>query len=245
MKKFLPIFLFLIGALVLVGVYFFVFRSKKGASEVNTDETSLTEVPLEKRPVVSLTPTSDGHYLDLKVDKIEIEAASLDYELLYSVPEGATQGVPGTIPLDGQTQIERKLLLGSESSGKFRYDKGVEGGSLTLRFRDAQGKLVAKFATDFRLLSDTDSLESSDGKFSVSLNKTAKDFFVIMETFGVPQIPPGNITSGPYGVFASSELVGSGSVSLDGTPLRWTGKDWTSQVGGDAFGLGIFVGTSD
>ena len=243
MKKFLPIFLFLIGALVLAGVYFFIIKGKKAESGENSDD-ALTEVPFEKRPVVSLTPTSDGHFLTLKVDKIKIAATSLDYELLYSVSAGSTQGVPGTISLDGQSQIERRLLLGSESSGKFRYDEGVEGGSLTLRFRNTQGKLVAKFSTDFRLLSDTESLASSDGKFSVNLGKKAEAFFVVMETFGVPQVPSADVISGPYGVFTPSEVVGGGSVKVEGAPLRWTGEDWTQDFGGEAFGLGIFVGTS-
>lgn len=243
MKKFLPFFLFLIGALVIAVVYFFVIRGKKEAN-INPDDVALTQVPLEKRPVVSLTPTSDGHFLTLKVDKIEIDADSLDYELLYSVPGGATQGVPGTLSLDGQTRVEKKLLLGSESSGKFRYDEGVEQGMLTLRFRDAKGKLVAKFSTDFRLFSDTDSLTSADGKFSLHLGKEENAFFVVMDTFGVPKKPSGEVTAGPYGAFASSEVSSGGSVDIEGVPLRWAGENWSGEVEGEAFSLGIFVGTS-
>jgi len=66
-------------------------------------------------------------------------AASMDYELIYSTSDGGQQGVPGTVKLTG-TDIDRPLLLGSESSGKYRYDAGVEQGTMTLKFRDASGK---------------------------------------------------------------------------------------------------------
>ena len=122
MKKFLPIFLFLIGILAVAGVYFFVIKGKKEQPPTTSEESALIEVPLGERPIVSLTPTSDGHFLNLKIEKILASAASLDYELLYPVAGGRVQGVPGSVPLTGQKEIERKLLLGSESSGKFRYN---------------------------------------------------------------------------------------------------------------------------
>lgn len=246
MKKLLPISLFLIGIIAIVGVYVFVVKGKKEQPEVPAgEESALVEVPLGERPIVSLTPTSDGHFLNLKIEKIAIPASSLDYELLYSVPGGRTQGVPGTISLTGQREIERKLLLGSESSGKFRYDEGVEKGSLTLRFRNSSGKLIAKFSSDFHLISATDTVSSIDENFSAKLNKKSNAFFIVMETFGVPEVPPGIILSGPYGIFASSKVTG-GSVELrQGTIYRWVGNKWTNEVGGDAFDIGIFVGTSE
>ncbi len=149
MKKLLPIILFLVGLVVFAGVYFFVIKGKKVSEEV--EDEPVAEIPAEMRPFASLTPSSDGHWLKLLIRDIKIEAVSLDYELLYKTREGNTQGVPGTIKLEGQTQIERDLLLGSESSGKFRYDEGVSEGSLTLRFRNEKGKLVGKLSTDFTL----------------------------------------------------------------------------------------------
>ena len=164
MKRFLPIFLVLLGILVLAGVYFFVIKGKKETDVVQEEETARIEVPLGERPVASLTPSSDGHWLKMVIEKIAIDAATLDYELLYKLPDGRTQGVPGTIKLEGQDSIERDLLLGSESSGKFRYDEGVENGTLTLRFRNQKGKLIVKFATEFHLQSETSSLKKRLGK---------------------------------------------------------------------------------
>ncbi|MBU0572157.1 hypothetical protein KKH23_00495 [Patescibacteria group bacterium] len=242
-KKFLPLILLLLGIVVIVGAYFFVTRSKK-EGDITEDETSLIEVPLSDRPITSLTPSNDGHWLTLVIEKITIDAASLDYELLYKLPDGRTQGVPGSINLDGENEIERELLLGSESSGKFRYDEGVEKGTLTLRFRNEKGKLIAKFSTEFALLSGISELASVDEDFTVSLNKKSSEYFVVMETFGVPEVPGGEVVSGPYGVFSSATTL-SGTVKIgSGTLHRWSGSEWSS-VSGETSGIGIFIGLSE
>lgn len=148
-KKYLPFILVGVGVLVLVGAFLFIRSSKK----VGIEDETVKEIPVEQRPLVSLVPSSDGHWLKLKIEKIKVvKAASLDYELLYSLPDGRTQGAPGTIKLDGN-DIVRDLLLGSESSGKFRYDEGVSGGTMTIRFRDSKGKLIGKLSTKFTMSS--------------------------------------------------------------------------------------------
>lgn len=210
MKKYLPIILFLVGVLVLVGVYFFVI--KKPAKTPVEEISSQIEVSLENRPIVSLTPSADGHWLKLTINKIKIDAKSLDYELLYDLPDGRTQGVPGTVALEGKSKIEKDLLMGSESSGKFRYDEGVELGDLTIRFRNDKGKLLIKFATKFHLQSGTKNLTSTDANFSFVLDKKpSKAFFVTMETFGVPEGSVSAVASGPYGIFTSDASLASGS----------------------------------
>jgi hypothetical protein len=232
--------LLLVGILVIVGAYFFVTRSKKDG-DVTEDETSLIEVALSDRPITSLTPSDDGHWLTLGVENIVIDAASLDYELLYKLPDGRTQGVPGSITLKGESELERELLLGSESSGKFRYDEGVEKGTLTLRFRNEKGKLIAKFSTEFALLSGTSELASVDNDFTVSLNRKSSEFFVVMETFGVPEVPAGEVALGPYGVFSSaSSLTGTAEIS-SGTLYEWSGSDWVDATSG----IGIFISLSE
>jgi hypothetical protein len=243
MKKFLPFILLLAGIVVLVLVYFLFIRKPASEKSEIVDE-SVPEVALSDRPVTSLTPSADGHWLKLKIDRIRIAAASLDYELLYQLPDGRTQGVPGTITLKGQTKIERDLLLGSESSGKFRYDEGVEEGTLTLRFRNDAGKLAAKLATKFHLQSNTQELSSIDGKFKVSLAKLPKKtFFVIMETFGLPASV--SITNGPYGVFSSTSEKLTGTIELSGGKVqRWTGSAWVPETGSTSV-IGIFVTTAE
>jgi len=245
MKRYLPLFLFLIGVLVLAGVYFFVLR--KPASEEIKEEEGLIEVSLIDRPIASLTPSQDGHWLKLRIEKLLSGADSLDYELLYTLPDGRTQGVPGTIDLKGESEIERDLLLGSESSGKFRYDEGVEEGTLTLRFRNEKGKLLAKFLTKFRLQSAIKELTSVDEKLVYTLDKIpSKTFFVTMETFGIPKAAPGKVSAGPYGVFTSGKSAYPGSLKLtSGTVYVFEGANWIKVEGGESSDIGIFIAVSE
>ncbi|MEK7112740.1 MAG: hypothetical protein AAB875_05430 [Patescibacteria group bacterium] len=247
MKRYLPLLLFLGGLLVLAGVYFFVLR--KPAEENSGTEEETLEVSLVDRPIASLTPKEDGHWLKLRIEKLLAGADSLDYELLYTLPDGRTQGVPGTITLTGKSVIERDLLLGSESSGKFRYDEGVETGTLTLRFRNDKGKLLARFSTKFHLQSATKDLSSVEGKFVATLSKSSNDYFVVMETFGIPDNPPVPVTSGPYGLFSSAKgslpsvvKIGSEKVYRHITGPRWkVHEDNDDLLDSDS---GVFIGSS-
>ena len=207
MKKYLPIILFVVGILIVVLV--FVFIKNKKTDNVTDDNGTLVELAFPDRSFASLTPTIDGHYINLKIEKIKVpKAVSMDYELLYSLPDGRAQGVPGTAELKDIIVFERKLLLGSESNGKFRYDEGVEEGNLTGRFRDSKGKLLAKFSTKFHLQSNEAELTSVDTNFTYTLDKKPKGiYFITMETFGLPASSSvSSVTSGPYAVFASAEL---------------------------------------
>ena len=247
MKKFLPIIIFIVGALVLVGVYLFVIKGKKETGEATNEETALIEVSLEKRPVTSLTPSNDGHWLKLEIKKIVIRAASLDYELLYKLPDGRIQGVPGTIKLEGQETLEIDLLLGSESSGKFRYDEGVEQGTLALRFRDEKGKLIAKFSTDFHLQNDgsPNVLSSVDNEFSYKLDKVFKRqsaFYVTMDTIGIPGEFDGDIVVGPYGIFSSVAGPAPGIAEMNSEFVYyWDASSWSKLENNESSDIGIFI----
>ena len=245
MKRFLPLIVLILGALVLVAV-FFVIKGRKPANTSESEET-VAETPFEKRPVASLTPSADGHWLKLKIDKMGTLGKSLDYELLYSLPDGRTQGVPGTIDVSSISNVERDLLLGSESSGKFRYDEGVKEGTLTLKFRDSKGHLTAKFSTTFSLFSGTDELVSNDQKFKYILDKVdPKAFFLVMETFGAPEGYPAGITSGPYGVFSVKETKVAGKATFpSGKIQQFASGKWSTVTDGKSQTLGIFVASSE
>jgi hypothetical protein len=234
MKKYLPIIPVVLGILVLIGAFMWV-RGRKTADTANlpTNEEEVAEIPFESRPFTSLTPTEDGHWLNLHIDPVKLAGAtSLDYELLYTVEDGRTQGVPGTVKISSGEAIERELLLGSESSGKFRYDEGVSEGILTLRLRNSQGKLIGKLSTKFHLQSNTDSLESLDSDFKYILDETPEDVhFVTMQTFGTPSSADGaNNNSIVIGIFASSEEEFSGTPQHDGE-IKTLEKASPSNIG--------------
>ncbi len=250
MKKFLPLILFLAGLFVVVAVFFFVKSRDRGNEGVEDGEEQLVEVPINERPVVSLTPTEDGHWLSLRIEKIKIDADSMDYELLYKLEDGGTQGVPGTIKMGTEDVIVRELLLGSESSGKFRYDEGVEEGALTLRFRNKNGKLVSKFVTDFYLQTGVDEITSPDGVLGYKLDENSNGYFVTMETFGYPDDPPANVITSVYGIFSSTDKKLPGVVKISGadTIYRWADNSIeleTVSVNGEVGDVGIFAGIND
>ncbi len=219
MKKYLPLILLGFGLLVVL-VVFILIKSTKKADTSGDQDVAVPELPVEQRPMVALIPTSnpnvpgsDGHWLDFKVQKINIpNAASMDYELIYSTGSGGQQGVPGTVKLDGN-DVDRMLLLGSESSGKFRYDVGVETGTMTIRFRDAKGKLIGKLSTMFHLQSGVTELTSADGVFKYTLDKVAKGvFFVTMQTFKDPEVGMAVVSQNGYSVFASDGKPHTGKI---------------------------------
>jgi hypothetical protein len=222
-KKNLPLILIGAGVLVILLAVFVVVRTLKGGTSMNPSDQAevIPELPQSQWPVVSLAPTTDakipnslGHLLDFKVQKINVPGAStMDYLLVYNTIDGGQQGVPGTVKLTGN-DIDKNLLLGSESSGHFRFDDGVSQGTITITFRGASGKSMGKLSSDFHLQSNTMALSSVDNKFVYNLDKLAKGvYFVTMPTFVQPEVSQYVVWQNGYGVFASDGKPHSGKVA--------------------------------
>jgi hypothetical protein len=248
-KKYIPIALVVVGIIAVIGVFVSIGSSNKPTPTATPiAEEIAPEIPFDQRPYVSLTPRSDGHWLKLSimgVNKVS-GSATIDYILEYRTSADVNQGVPGTVQLSGVTNIDRDLLLGSESSGKFRYDDGVTMGSLTLRFRDKSGKLLGKLSTDFHLQDfKSTSITSADNTFTYTLDKAPKKgYFVTLNTMGVPEGVKGEVAEGPYGVFTSETTPFPGKVTLSGTTVyRWGESKWNTLKGGASSDLGVFVST--
>jgi hypothetical protein len=207
-KKYLPFILVGVGILILVVAFLLMRKAKSGVVEDDT----VKEIPVEQRPIVSLIPSDDGHWLKLKIEKIKVEGATtLDYELLYTLPDGRVQGVPGTLKIEGD--VIRDLLLGSESSGKFRYDEGVETGTITVRFRNSKGKLIGRLSSKFRMQTGEKVLMSEDESFKYQLDTLPKGvYFVTMVPFAEPNPSSVVIYQNDYAIFASDGKTHSGKV---------------------------------
>lgn len=218
MKKYLPFVLVIVLAILFVGGIFIIHKVNQPVAIDNSqDDASVPELPDNEKPIAGLIPTSDGHYLTLTVDSIKVpNANSMDYDLLWKANNSGTvtpQGTSSTVQLAGQTSFKKDLLLGSESNGKFRYDKGVETGTLTLRFRDGNGKLLGKVATDFHLQTGTTTLSSVDGSFKYTLSKSATGvYFVTMQTFGTPDTSKVVVFQKGFAIYASDKLPHAGTV---------------------------------
>ena len=233
------VLLFLVVLIVALPLFFFLLIRRPSVS-VDVEENS-PELPFDQRPFTQLIPSKDGHYLKMIVSNFNVPGAySMDYELYYDTAEGITQGVPGKVKLNGLEKIERELLLGSESSGKFRYDQGVDDGTLTLRFRDNNGKLIGKISGQWSLSKGGLKLSSLDGRFTYTLENKSDNFFVVMPTFGIPESFPAQISTGPYGVFASTPGPYKGDVSLGENVYAWYGNRW-EKLSGSSEDVGVFV----
>ncbi len=217
-KKYLPFIAIGVGILFFVVVVFVIRKINQPVADVNTIDETVADLPSDQKPTVALVPTPDGHYLILKVEQIDKvkNASSMDYELLWKADNAGnetTQGTSSTVKLGGQSSYNNDLLLGSESNGKFRYDQGVENGTITLRFRNSDGKLLGKVVSDFHLQTETTNLSSVDGKLKYTLDKVAAGvWFVTMQSFGKPSSNVVTFSDG-YSVFASDGKPHAGSAS--------------------------------
>jgi hypothetical protein len=235
MKKYLLILSIVIVLFLLIGGGFFLWRRHQ-ASQTGGLETEgvLIETILADRPFISLTPSSDGHWLTIDVSRIK-EADSLEYELLYDTVSGATQGSINTVPLNGESTYSKKILLGSESSGKFKYDEGVTQGILTIRLRGGPG--TRKFVTEFHLQKGDEELTSIDNNFIISGTIPTNNYYVTMNTVGLPGEFDGEVFLGPYASFSSgTESLKNGLVSFtfpeenaEASLYSWSGTEWTEE----------------
>lgn len=236
MKKYLPVIIIVVVALLLVIGGFWFWRSRRaGEAEPGLEpEGVLIETTLEERPFITLTPSSDGHWLTIDVTRIQ-NADSLEYELLYNTESGATQGSINSVELKGETTYSKRILLGSESSGRYKYDEGVTQGTVTVRLRGGPG--TRKFVTEFHLQQGDDELTSIDGNFTITGTLSQAIFYVTMPTVGLPGEFEGEIITGPYGAFSSgADTVKSGEVSIKLTGeteeaelYSWSGKAWEEE----------------
>jgi hypothetical protein len=250
-KKYLSVLLIVIAGLAAFLSGFYLFKSLTSSPQEKLMKASegeaLQELSIDERPYVTLTPRPDGHELTLKITNVPEGFKAVEYELGYKNKDGVQQGATGKITVSSPV-LERKILLGTCSSGRCRYDEGVERGTLTLRFRDDQGKLIAKFETGFTLNQGGSKLSSYDGKFSISGNLGKVNFFyVVMGTFGLPSTLPTKPTGEPYGVFASGKAKILATVSITGAEKiwGWDGTGWSKLQEGKTTFLGTFISSAE
>ncbi|MDP3954839.1 MAG: hypothetical protein Q8Q15_00560 [bacterium] len=232
MKKLLPVIIVIIIALA--GVFYVATGSQK--PETPKEETvKETVLPIGERPYVSLTPRDDGHELTMEITGI-VDVDTVEYELVY-LAEGVSRGGVGSGDLKGGSSFTRKVLFGTCSKNVCRYDEGVTGGTLTLRFRGKSG--TQKYEVPFLLNSGgktQNRLVLPDGSFQFEGTLSSKTFYVTLSTIGLPKNPEGKIVGGPYGLFTSGSKTVKGTVKIrldEASPnakmLGWDSKtsSWT------------------
>lgn len=194
----------------------------------------------EKAPYTRLTLTADkqtgvisGHTLTLSLMNLDARAQVLEYLLLYDLPDGRQQGVPGKIDLTGQSSITRDDLLMGTCSKTCRFDEGVTKGTIELTYRDGSGATLGDIIGDWHLQNGDKILTSVDDSFEYAMLSRPSGWFVTESNLGLPAAMSGKLVAGPFVV------TGSGSVALSGTatfkltqPVTglkfylWDGKSW-------------------
>jgi hypothetical protein len=229
-------------AIVLAGIFFFV-STKKTTDTVPGEGLSgrkvepINKLPIKDRPYVTLTPRADGREVTLMIDNV-FGATSAEYELEYQA-ESLIQGVFGTINLtEDQPPVSKDLLFGSCSRGKCRFDEGVTGGSLTIRFEGKDEPYVLKSDFNLQLMGDRQGVFTSKdikAKLDVAASLPSSTFVIIANTMGLPAEVEGDIIAGPYAFLAATsptltgaELTIQSKEDLtDAQLLYWTGTAWS------------------
>lgn len=242
MNRPLSILVIVVLLLGITGGGFLAFKKFSAPPvKVETEQEAEDEVDLslEERPYTTLVPGPSCEYM-LNISKIKNIPTSVEYEIIYKNGEGVTQGATGTIKPSGSTSASKKILFGSESSGKRRCDPGVSGGLITLRYRNDAGKVMSKISSKFAL-NENDSTVSLD-ELTVSLGKKVTGKILAMETMGIPSSAPGKVSEGPYGVFTNSTAKLSPTVKISGTGdlYAWSGNSW-GKVTGPTSNLSVLV----
>ncbi len=208
-----------------------------GIIENTQVDLPINTLALSERPFITLTPDKTGHSLSISVSGAP-KSGNMEYEMIYNA-SGKQEGALGSISLASATQpIVKDILLGSRSAGgATTYHEGVTGGSITLTY----GETRLKESWNYLHFDPADpSVSSTDGRFSLTLPKTAlkKDQVIVtMKTFGYDKtgLPEGaSVKSGPYGYFSQTPVKVSGTVSLklpagtftNPTLYEWNGTTW-------------------
>lgn len=211
----------LVVAVAAIAIFILV-KNKNTPSEVASTPTPavnlpVNTIPVEERPFITLSPDNSGRSLYLMVNGAP-EEDLLEYELVYQASE-KQEGVFGRLNLASEMQpIEKKLLLGSQSSGgKITYHEGVTGGSLTTTYGDIKLKEQFNF---LHFDNSEPSVSSPDVRFTVDFEDIAfakNAVIIVMKSFGLPAGLPAEATkllAGPYSYQAASVAKGDVVVSL-------------------------------
>lgn len=138
-----------IAALVVMGGAI-AFVTMGGSKQQATNEEEMVE-----EEAIKMKPEDIGLTLEAKDNNQEVvmkiedtsKFSSFEFELNYDADENGemvAKGSVGSGEVEGDEPIERSITIGTCSSGKCRYDKGVTKVSLNLRLnlKDGQTAIV-------------------------------------------------------------------------------------------------------
>ncbi len=241
----------IIGGILLIVILVFWFLG--GFNKRNQGKPALPQptprpeyqIQDEEKPVIKLIPRQDGHELKLVVEKIPSGLTEVEYELIYLAESEAGEferGAGDLISLSGgEKSFERDILLGTAScttgTCKYKYDEGVTGGTLTLRFTREDGQVFG-FKGEFSLVSDTDELKTAKEEIIFNSSKKMSGYWVVIDTYGFPGEFKGTVKAGPFSAYGSH----SAQVTIDaGEENVYLWSDSWEKITGKVSLPGIFL----
>lgn len=222
---------------------FFVYRKiskKEEAREapkvVSRKRPEVNLLDLEKRPYVTIVPRADGRELFVTIDQLKMDEKRVEYELEYQAGT-LLQGAGGRIDFSEEpAPVTKKILLGSCSKGKCKYDEDVSGGSLSLYF-EGKEDYGLKGEWSLGLMSEREGVFTSrDVKISLDVGENglaSSAFVIVFNTLGLPEEVGDEVLAGPVGFFTSGAEIKKGTLAFRGVKeeeglkvLGWDGSDW-------------------
>lgn len=128
--------------LLVGGIWFMTRKSTSQGGNTNISPTEAVIPTIDSSVSVSLTSTTAGHEVELSIKNIPSGTTTVDYELSYQTKQQGLQGVIGTINIGGSSDFDKKITLGTCSSGKCVYHEVVGTIKLTLKFSGGYGEKI-------------------------------------------------------------------------------------------------------
>ena len=133
-------------AVVILAAVFFVVRGMQKTKSVPIASTSPEEQAITMKPQdigLSLIPSSNNTEVEMKISDVS-KFNSFDYEMNYTAivnGQSVPRGVIGSGNIkSGETSVDRKITIGTCSSGTCKYDKGVSKITFIIRLNLINGK---------------------------------------------------------------------------------------------------------
>lgn len=231
-----------VGILVVGGLAFgakqimnWLKPSEKSTTQKNKVAEQVNVLSVDQRPYVQISPLADGHNIILIVKDLKKQVAKAEYELEYQSGT-LLQGAFGDIDLPSVPAQEQVLLGSCSAGGKCSFHEDVQGGKLLLRFMNSDtDKYVLK--SDWRYLDNKNKenqVASKDAKFQLTSPDLAKmRYVVVYNSPGYPEGLKGTPVSDAYSLAVSSDLAGTGDVTIRATEggdslklMGYDGKTW-------------------
>lgn len=187
------------GSLILIFVaIFFLFVYQAGPQKIKSQETAnevrqLSEIVLNMRPFVTLTPTSDGAEIIISIENMK-NFDKIEYELTYQADnpqiagEKIERGSTGTDVNTKDEKYKKSILLGTASRGVRNPDKGVTEGKLTLHLIKGNVEYLSETNWDFfQAGAKSGQISDRSSKFNITIPSLGKDYWIILaDTVGLP-----------------------------------------------------------